>query len=317
VIGRRPAGKILVTPRSLTADGLSAPELEPLTAARFELVSGPPGRSPELNELLELVRPCVGWLAGVERIGRPVLEEARSLRVISRNGVGVDNIDLEAAEQHGVKVLRTPGANADAVAELTVGLMLSALRHIPASDRAIRAGSWQRHAGRELGSSTVGLVGLGVIGRTVARIVRGFGAVVVACDPMASSSAEGRLVDLDELLRISDVVTLHLPAQPDRSPLIGDRQLAAMRPGAVLVNTARASLVDQRAVLHALDDGRLGAYAVDVFDREPPAPSWLYRHENVIATPHIGGFTHDGVRRATQAAVTNLLEALSPQLSRR
>ncbi len=317
MIGRRTAGKILVTPRSLTADGLSAPELEPLTAAGFELVSGPPGRSPEGNELLDLVRPCVGWLAGVERIGSAVLEEARALRVISRNGVGVDNIDLEAAHRRGVAVLRAPGANADAVAELTVGLVLSALRHIPASDRAIRAGSWQRHPGRELGSSTVGLVGLGVIGRTVARIVRGFGATVLACDPMVTSSDEARLVDLDELLRSSDVVTLHLPAQSDRAPLIGERQLAAIRPGAVLVNTARASLVDPNAVLHALDDRRLGAYAVDVFDREPPAPSWLYRHENVIATPHIGGFTQEGVRRATRAAVVNLLDVLSPQLSGR
>lgn len=317
MIGRRSAGKILVTPRSLTADGLSAPELKPLTASGFELVSGPPGRTPESNELLELVRPCVGWLAGVERIGRSVLGEARSLRVISRNGVGVDNIDLEAAQQGRVAVMRAPGANAEAVAELTVGLMLSALRQIAASDRAIRAGAWQRHLGRELGSSTVGLIGLGVIGRTVARMLQGFGSTVVACDPMVTSSPEARLVDLDELLRTSDVVTLHLPAQSDRTPLIGDRQLAAVRPGTVLVNTARASLVDQRAVLHALDDGRLGAYAVDVFDHEPPAPSWLYRHENVIATPHVGGFTHEGVRRATQAAVTNLLEVLSPQPSGR
>jgi D-3-phosphoglycerate dehydrogenase len=317
VIGRRTAGKILVTPRSLTADGLTAPELKPLTAAGFELVSGPPGRSPEPSELLDLVPPCVGWLAGVERIGSSVLEEARTLRVISRNGVGVDNIDIQAAHHHGVAVLRAPGANAQAVAELAVGLTLSALRHIPASDRAIRAGSWQRHPGRELGSTTVGLVGLGVIGATVARLLQAFGSTVVGCDPMVDSSPDVRLVDLDELLRSSDVVSLHLPARPDRSALIGDAQLAVMRPGAVLVNTARASLVDESAVLHALDDGRIGAYAVDVFDREPPAPSWLYRHGHVIATPHIGGFTQEGVRRATEAAVTNLLDVLSPHLSRR
>jgi D-3-phosphoglycerate dehydrogenase len=305
---------ILITPRSLTTDGLaSIAELTPLTEAGFELVSSAPGRVPTEAELLELTASCVGWLAGVEPISGRVLRTASNLRVISRNGVGVDNIDLDAAARRGIQIARAPGANARGVAELALGLMLSALRRIPQADRVLRGGGWQRAQGRELASCTVGLVGLGRIGRTLADLLTGVGATVIAHDPMVAPDAGLGipLVELDELLDASNVVSLHVPAQPGSAPLLGARELTRLPRHAVLINTARASLVDEVAVLDALSTGQLGCYAVDVFETEPPPPSPLHQHDGVILTPHLGGYTAESVQRATRDAVSNLLAALA------
>jgi phosphoglycerate dehydrogenase-like enzyme len=303
-------GRVLITPRSLTVNALdTVAELVPLVEAGFDLISSSPGRMPTEEELLELVVPCVGWLAGIEPISAKVLDRATKLRIISRNGVGVDNIDLEAAERRGVRVARTPGANAQGVAELALALILSALRGIPKSDRVVRDGGWRRWQGRELKSCTIGILGYGVIGRTLAGMLTGLGANVMACDPVVDLAAVP-LVTIDELLRSSDVVSLHAPAAPGGRPLLTAAEFGLMRPGSVLVNTSRASLVDDEAVLAALNSGTLDCYAVDVFDAEPPEPSALHCRDDVILTPHIGGFTIDSTQRSTRGAVANLLEVL-------
>ena len=307
--------RILVTPRSLTEKGLdSVPELKPLRASGYQLVATPAGRVPTEEELLDLVPGCVGWLAGVEHIGAAVLEAAKDLRVISRNGTGTDAIDLEAAERAGVRVERAAGANAQGVAELTLALALSALRHIPWSSAALRDGNWRRWQGHELQDCTVGVVGLGAIGRRVAGLFESLGSRVVAYDPFASAEqvAPIRLVDFTELLAASDVVSLHAPPPADGRPLLDAARVALIARGAVLVNTARSALVDDDAVLAALDDGTLSAYAVDAFDSEPPELSALLLHERVLATPHIGGYTTGSVRLATTLAVENLLAVLGP-----
>ena len=307
--------RILVTPRSLTETGLDhVPELKLLRASGYQLVAGPAGRVPTEEELLELVPGCVGWLAGVEQIGVRVLEAAKDLRVISRNGVGTDAIDLEAAERAGVRVERAAGANAQGVAELTLALALTALRHVPWSVAALRAGGWRRWQGRELQDCMVGVVGLGAIGGRVAGLFDGLASRVVAYDPFAPAEQIARIrrVDLGELLASSDVVSLHAPPPADGRPLLDAARMAVMGRGAVLVNTARSALVDDDAVLAALEDGRLSAYAVDAFDSEPPELTPLLQHERVLATPHIGGYTTGSVRRATTLAVENLLAVLGP-----
>jgi D-3-phosphoglycerate dehydrogenase / 2-oxoglutarate reductase len=307
--------RILVTPRSLTETGLDhVPELKLLRASGYQLVAGPAGRVPTEEELLDLVPGCVGWLAGVEQIGVRVLEAAKDLRVISRNGVGTDAIDLEAAEHAGVRVERAAGANAQGVAELTLALALTALRHVPWSAAALRAGGWRRWQGRELQDCIVGVVGLGAIGGRVAGLFDGLASRVVAYDPFAPAEQIARIrrVDLDELLASSDVVSLHAPPPADGRPLLDAARMAVMGRGAVLVNTARSALVDDDAVLAALEDGRLSAYAVDAFDSEPPELTPLLQHERVLATPHIGGYTTGSVRRATTLAVENLLAVLGP-----
>jgi D-3-phosphoglycerate dehydrogenase / 2-oxoglutarate reductase len=307
--------RILITPRSLTEKGLdSVPELELLRAAGYQLVAAPAGRVPTEDELLELVPGCVGWLAGVEHIRARVLKAAKDLRVISRNGTGTDAIDLEAAERAGVRVERAAGANAQGVAELTLALALSALRHIPWSSAALRDGGWRRWQGHELQDCTVGVVGLGAIGRRVAGLFDSLGSRVLAYDPFASAEqvAPIRLVDLTELLAASDVVSLHAPPPADGRPLLDAARVAVIARGAVLVNTARSALVDDDAVLAALEDGTLSAYAVDAFDSEPPELTALLQHDRVLVTPHLGGYTTGSVRRATTLAVENLLAVLGP-----
>jgi D-3-phosphoglycerate dehydrogenase len=302
--------RILVTPRSLTEPGLDAvPELIPLRRRGYELISGPAGRLPAEDELRDLVPGCEGWLAGAERISERVLSVATMLRVISRNGAGTDAIDVEAARHAGVAVTTAIGANARGVAELTVALIFSGLRHIPWTAAAVRVGRWQRPRGRELAECVTGVVGLGSVGRQVAALLTGLGAQVIAHDPFA---APGRvpLTSLDDLLSRSGVVTLHCPPPADGRPLLHARRIGLLPCGAVLINTAREALVDQAAVLAALRVGQLSAYAVDAYSSEPPEPSDLLRHERVIATPHLGGFTGASVRRATSMAVENLLAVL-------
>lgn len=302
--------RVLVTPRSLTRDGLDAvAELAPLRERGYELVSGPPGTAPTPAELPALLEGCDGWLAGVEQIGAATLEGASSLRVISRNGTGVDSIDLPAAERLGIAVRAAHGANAQGVAELALALALAALRQVPWSATDLREGRWTRQPARELAECRVGVVGLGAIGSRVAGLFTLLGAEVVGHDPVAPVGDVPR-VELAELVATSDVVTLHAPPVPGARPLVDAALLADVHPGAVLVNTARASLVDDDAVLAALELGALSAYAVDAFETEPPELTDLLRHPRTIATPHLGAFTSASVSRATSAAVQNLLEAL-------
>ena len=302
--------RVLITPRSLTEGGLDAVrELDPLRHRGFELVSVQPGRLPTEDELLDVVPGCVAWLAGVERISDRVLRAATDLRVISRNGTGTDSIDMAAAERAGVSVERAAGANAQGVAELTLALTLCALRHVSWTSAALREGRWERSQGSELAGCTVGVVGLGAVGLRVAEVFATLGSDVVAHDPFVSD-APVRLVSLDELLAMSQVVSLHCPASPDGHALIDASRLAVMARATVLINTARSSLVDDDAVLAALQDGSLAAYAVDAFDSEPPEVTALLRHPHVIATPHLGGYTRASVRRATTQAVDNLLAVL-------
>ena len=307
--------RILVTPRSLTArpgDGLAM-----LADAGFELVFSPPGRQPTEAELMALVPGCAGWLAGVEPITAGVLDAAGDLRVISRNGTGVDSIDLAAAAARGVEVRTAAGANARAVAELTVALMLAGLRNLPDSIAGMKAGEWVRREGRELSAATVGLIGCGAIGRNVARMLSGFGTTIraydVRPDPRFAPSDRFAWTDLDALAAESTIVSFHTPADPGAPPLFDADRIARLPHGAGIVNTARASLVDEAALLAALDDGQVGWYATDVFDIEPPGLTALVAHPRVIATPHIGAFTAEGGREAVRIAAENLIAALGPR----
>lgn len=301
--------RVLITPRSITAKG--HPALSAFERAGMEPVFCTPGEMPGEDELCELLPGCTGYLAGVERISERVLAAADALRAISRNGVGVDAIDLAAAERRGVKVLTAPGANAQGVAELAVGLMFAGARHIVSGDRALKAGGWQRTRGFELSGRTVGVVGAGNIGRRVLAMARCLGMETVVHDPVARRAVEEagfEWVELAELAERSHVVTLHAP--PQEAPLVDAELLSRMRRGVVLINTARAGLVDSEAVLASLREGIVGVYATDVYEREPPEHRDLVEHPDVIATAHIGGYTEESVDRATGAAVTNLIQAL-------
>jgi phosphoglycerate dehydrogenase-like enzyme len=305
--------RILVTPRSLTKGG--DPSLDLLKKAGHQLVFCTPGKSPDEQELRGLVPGCAGWLAGVEKITDVVLAAADCLKVISRNGTGVDSIDLAACERRGISVLRAEGANARGVAELTIALMLSLLRSVSYGDARLKAGGWERRQGTELEGRTLGVIGTGRIGKLVTKFALGMDMRVLGHDAFPDAcyapSPEFRYVTLEELLASSDIVTLHCPHTPGQRPLIDGPALARMKKGAVLINTARGGLVEDAALLAVLQDGRLAGYGVDAYEKEPPDPSPLLSHDRVIATPHVGAFTAESVSRATRVAVDNLLNALS------
>lgn len=306
--------RILVTPRSLTAE--PHPDVERLREQGFDIVYSTAGAMPTEEELLRLVPDCVGWLAGVEPVTPRIVEAAEQLKVISRNGVGIDNLPVDLLKARGVAIRIAEGANALGVAELTIGLMFSALRSIPRVDAGIKTGGWPRLRGAEIRGRTVGVVGCGAIGREVARMVIALGAQVVAFDPARPNldlpSSAFRYAEIDEILADSDLVTLHCPLPRDGSTLIDRRRIQAVRPGQILINTARALLVDEEALIEALDSGRMTAYATDVFDQEPPTSLTLASHPRVIATSHIGGYTAESVDRATRIAALNLVSALDP-----
>lgn len=281
-----------------------------LERAGLRLVQNPFGRKLTEDELAALLaehRP-LGLLAGTEPITRRAMEAAGgALRVVSRVGVGWDNVDHAAAAELGVDVFRTEGVLDEAVAELTLAFMLSTLRHLPAHDRDIRAGVFKKRMGGLLAGKTVGLVGFGAIGTRVAGLVQAFGAKVLYCDLCQQEGCGFECCDLASLLPRCDIVSLHTSGS---ACILGAAELALLRPGAILVNTARGGLIDEEALEAALASGRVGAACLDVFEHEPYKGP-LARLDNVILTPHIGSYAREARIRMEQAAVENLLRALT------
>lgn len=304
--------RILITPRSLTSD--PPKELAPLRAAGHELVFCTPGKMPDEAELLALVPDVEGWLAGVEPVSNAVIAAADKLRVISRNGSGADNIPMAKIRERGIVLERAMAANATGVAELAVALALAACRKLPEVAKGVREGGWPRPKGREIEGMTVGVVGVGAIGRKFARVMAELGADIVAVDPaqpdLGTLAGEVEYVGLDEMVGRAEIISFHCPMPADNRPLLDAARIERLRPSVVIINTARAGLVDEKAMLEALDQDRVEAYATDVFNTEPPPPGGLAAHPRVIATSHIGGLTDESISRATRIAVENLLKYL-------
>ena len=304
--------RILVTPRSVTRNGHSS--LQKLRDAGYEVILSKPGLMPGENDLVELLQGCVGYIAGVEPVSAMVLERAKDLRAISRNGTGADAIDLAAAEQLGIHVLRAHGTNARGVAELTMALVLALARSITATDRSLKSGKWERHPGIELDGKTLGLVGCGQIGRLVTGFATAFGMRVLAYDPVPGWDGAPKgfsYSDLAGVYRSADVLSLHCPLPPGGKALLDAEKLGALKKGVHIINTARAGLLDADALLDALASGHVAGVGLDVFVEEPPADRRLLEHPLVIASPHIGGFTPESIDRAMNQAVDNLLDALT------
>ena len=304
---------VLVTPRSLSAG--DHPAITRLLEMGFDVRRPTPGAVPSEQALVEALPGCDGWIAGIEPVSEDVIAAADRLKVISRNGSGVDNLPLDVLEARGIAVCRTTGANAQAVAELALTLTLAGLRHIVWTHEGMRRGAWPRRLGREIKGSVIGVVGLGAIGAAYAEACLGLGAYVQGFDPFAPEDRirhdRFRRTSLDEVVQAVDALSLHAPMPMDGTPLVTAERLAAMQPGTVLVNTARAGLVDQSALLSALRTKRLACYATDVFDTEPPPTSPVLAHPSTILTSHIGGYTGPAVERAAEQAVDNMLNVLA------
>lgn len=251
------------------------------------------------------------------RVTAAVIEGSRRLRVIGRAGIGVDNIDLAAATARGVVVMNVPDANAETTAEHALALLFAAARRIPEADRSLREGRWERKRllGVEIAGKTLGIVGCGNIGSRVARRALGLGLKTLAYDPYLSPDAalpEGVLrVDLGELLARSDFLTIHVPLTDDTRGLVGASFLSSMRPGSILVQCSRGGVVDEAALVRALEEGPLAAAAVDVFAEEPPPPDHpLLSLPNVVLTPHLGASTREAQERASRAIARQVVEYL-------
>jgi D-3-phosphoglycerate dehydrogenase / 2-oxoglutarate reductase len=254
------------------------------------------------------------------RIDAEVLAAARRLKVVARAGVGLDNVDVRAATKAGVMVVNAPQSNIVSAAELAVGLLLAAARHIPAATASLKDGEWKRtkFIGVELYEKTAGIVGLGRIGALVAQRLSAFGMHVIAFDPFIAAGRAAqmgvRLVSLDELLRASDVISVHLPKTPETVGLIGDDQLAIVKPSVILVNAARGGIVDEHALHAALKEGRVAAAGLDVFETEPCTDSPLFDFDSVVATPHLGASTDEAQEKAGVAVARSVRLALAGEL---
>ncbi|OGN90443.1 MAG: hydroxyacid dehydrogenase [Chloroflexi bacterium RBG_13_48_17] len=282
--------------------------LKLLDEAGMNVQVNPHGRQLTPEECSSLYRDIDGLIAGTEPLTAAVLKSAKNLKVISRCGVGIENIDLEAAKKQKIQIYNTPDAPTLAVAELALGLMLALLRHLPRVDRVIRAGKWQKHMGNLLQGKTVGIIGFGRIGQKVGELVRALGAQVVYCDPAVNKAGYERL-SLDELLAQSDIISLHLSGGGKGAPLLGSRELRMMKQGSRLVNCARGGVVSEAALYQVLQEGWLAGAALDVFTQEPYTGP-LTKLDNVILTPHIGSYAVESRIDMEVQASKNLIKGL-------
>jgi D-3-phosphoglycerate dehydrogenase len=300
---------IIISTSSFDLD--NNPGIERLRAAGLSIDTNPFGRKLTETEISNLLDKSVtGLLAGVEPLTAKVIGDASGLRVISRLGVGMDSVDQAAAEKHDIAVFSTPDAPVDAVVEMTLGLMLATLRQIPAADRQVRDGKWPRLKGRLLKSQTVGILGLGRIGTRVAALCAAFGADVIAHDPLSKQSSHAvTRVSMPELFSQADIVSLHLPYSESTHHVVNAEALATMKPGAILINTARGSLVDETALMAALQNGRLASAGLDVFEEEPYTGDFLQLPQLVL-TPHLASSAMESRRKMEHEAAENLYQGL-------
>ena len=301
---------------------LIAEELSPATVAAL----GPDFEvrycdGAERSQLLPAIADVDAVLVrSATKIDAEAIAAARRLKVVARAGVGLDNVDVKAATQAGVMVVNAPQSNIVSAAELAVGLLLAAARNIAPANAALKNGEWKRskYSGVELYEKTAGIVGLGRIGVLVAQRLSAFGMNVIAYDPYVAAGRAAqmgvRLVSLEELLRESDVISVHLPKTPETVGLIGADQLAQVKPSVIVVNAARGGIVDEHALYVALKEGRVAAAGLDVFTTEPCTDSPLFEFEHVVATPHLGASTAEAQEKAGVAVARSVRLALAGEL---
>ena len=264
------------------------------------------------DDLADAVADADGLLAGLDEVNAAVFERAPRLRVVARYGVGLDRIDLEAAARSGVTVTVTPGANANAVAELTVALVFALARPLVNGRERARGGEWPAMQGIELAGRTLGLLGLGRIGSLVATKCRALGMRTLAFDPFVTETDVAELVDLETIARESDFLSVHAPLTSETRGIVDRAFVELMKPGGALVNTARGELVDEDALLWGLDHGPLRAAALDVLREEPPrADSPLLARDDILVTPHMGPHTAEATTAMGRIALEELLAVLA------
>ncbi|CEP66800.1 D-isomer specific 2-hydroxyacid dehydrogenase,catalytic domain [Moorella glycerini] len=279
------------------------------------LVMIPPDEMRRRDDFKEILPEADAWVVGTNKVLATDLEQAPKLKVIVKHGTGIDSIDLEAAARRGIIVANAPGTNASAVADLTIGLMIAAARQIVIADQQTRQGLWGPVMGFDIYGKTLGIVGLGQIGRGVARRVQGFQMNILGYDMMHDPEFEKehgvRPASLEEILATADFITLHLPLTESTRKLIGARELARMKTTSFLINTSRGELVDEAALYEVLQQKKIAGAALDVFQVEPPLDSALLKLDNVIVTPHMGGYTYGSMALTSEVVAQTIVNVLT------
>ena len=305
--------RVLVTPTSF---GVSNPSLKStLEQVVGEVIYNSTGKPLNAETARKMVQDIDGYIAGLDEIDAGVLQAANRLKVIARYGVGTERIDLKAATERGIVVTNTPGANSASVAELAIGLILALCRKVCLMSQSTKNGEWSRSEGIGLRNKVVGLIGLGSIGLLTAIRLKAFDCHILVTDPYINQRLADQysitLVPLEELLKKSDIVSLHVPLLPETERMVDRHFLAKMKPGALLINTARGQLIDETAVVEALESGHLRGLGLDVYRVEPPGADYpLFRFPQVIATPLMGAHTDDATNEMGRMSIEACLAVL-------
>lgn len=303
--------KVLTSPSSMGQVGSEPFDL--LRKNGFEIINNPFGRKLTEEEVIDLAKDCVGIVAGVEPLNKQVMDALPELRCISRVGVGMDSVDLEYAKKKNIIVLNTPDGPTRAVAELTLGMTLSLLRKIPQADHAMKSKIWKKQTGNLLQGKEIGVIGLGRIGKMVASMFRALGNSINGYDlyPDEQWATEHgiRLHSFDELLKISDIITLHVPPSEGNRALISKNEFKNVKSTALLINISRGGVVNEDDLYDVLVENRIGGAAIDVFKEEPYIGK-LCDLENVILTPHLGSYAAEGKLQMEIDAVNNIINVL-------
>jgi len=314
-------GKNMEKVKILATDGFEQEGVEILKKAGFQVTESATLPPEKLSEVIPEYDVLI--VRSATKVPAEVIQRGSRLKIIGRAGVGLDNIDINAATACGVIVMNAPEGNTISAAEHTIGLLLAMARKIPQANASVKAGLWEKKKfmGTELYGKTLGVIGLGRIGRRVAFIARGLGMKVLAHDPFVGQETvketEISLVSLEGLLKQADFVTLHLPLTDKTRGLINEQTLALMKEGAGIINVARGGIIDEAALYQALCQGKLGAAALDVFEKEPlPQDSPLRSLDNVILTPHLGASTHEAQVNVARDLATQIVDAFTRKVIR-
>jgi len=303
--------KILTSPSSFGQVGNEPFEI--LSTNGYEIINNPYGRKLTEEEVIELAKDCIGIVAGVESLSAKVMDALPQLKCISRVGVGMDSVDLEYAKKKGIAVVNTPDGPTRSVAELTLALTFAILRRVPQADCALKLKKWEKQNGNLLHKKTIGVIGLGRIGKMVAEMFRSLGNPVIGYDlypdKLWAEKQNIQLMELNELLTHANIITIHIPGNKDKSAVIGNKELSLIKKGSFIINIARGGVVDEAALYDALKSNYLAGAGIDVFTAEPYNGE-LCELDNVVLTPHIGSYAEEGKLQMEIDAVKNLIEVL-------
>jgi D-3-phosphoglycerate dehydrogenase len=304
--------KILITPRSFASSSDKA--IKMLTARGYEIQRNNTDQPYQKEEMLNLIKDIDGMIIGIDELSAEIIERADKLKVISKYGIGLDNIDLPMAIKKKIIVTNTPQANVDAVADLAFGLILSLARRIPEADQKTKSGKWEKIIGKSVWEKTLGIIGLGKIGKQVVKRAQGFQMNILVFDLIKDKKFASRYsikyVSLEKLLQKSDYITIHIPLNDTTRGMISYKELGKIKKEAFLINTSRGGIVDEQALYKALRNNQLKGAALDVYSNEPPVESPLKELDNVIMTPHIGAYTEEAIENMGMQAAQNLIDVL-------